>query len=197
MFIFASLLQLKLRQLQKQRKEQSTKDKTKKVMSPNFLSASKIRFMRDLDSLELPPTTSINVITAPNEEGQPLINIDIIPDEGSYEGGKFSFSLTIDDNYPINPPTVLCLNKIFHPNIDLSGRVCLNILREDWSPALDLHGVIIGLLFLFLEPNAKDPLNKEAAYIFQHNKEKFTRLVRRSMAGQSVEDEMYDYVLIA
>ena len=50
--------------------------------------------------------------------------------------------------------------QIYHPNIDLEGNVCLNILREDWKPVLNLNSVMVGLQYLFLEPNADDPLNK-------------------------------------
>lgn len=52
------------------------------------------------------------------------------------------------------------VHKIYHPNVDLEGNVCLNILREDWKPVLNLNAVIVGLQYLFLEPNADDPLNK-------------------------------------
>jgi ubiquitin-conjugating enzyme E2 M len=51
-------------------------------------------------------------------------------------------------------------HKIYHPNIDLEGNVCLNILREDWKPVLNLQSIVVGLQFLFLEPNPDDPLNK-------------------------------------
>ncbi len=50
--------------------------------------------------------------------------------------------------------------QIYHPNLDLEGNVCLNILREDWKPVLNLNAVMVGLQYLFLEPNADDPLNK-------------------------------------
>jgi len=46
--------------------------------------------------------------------------------------------------------------------VDLEGNVCLNILREDWKPVLNLNSVMVGLQYLFLEPNADDPLNKGA-----------------------------------
>ena len=54
----------------------------------------------------------------------------------------------------------LISHKIYHPNVDLEGNVCLNILREDWKPVLNLNSVMVGLQYLFLEPNADDPLNK-------------------------------------
>jgi len=53
--------------------------------------------------------------------------------------------------------------QVYHPNIDLDGNVCLNILREDWKPVLTINAIVYGLQYLFLEPNPDDPLNKEAA----------------------------------
>jgi len=52
------------------------------------------------------------------------------------------------------------IKKIYHPNIDLDGNICLNILREDWKPVLNINSILVGLQFLFLEPNPEDPLNK-------------------------------------
>ena len=100
---------------------------------------------------------------------------------GMYKGGSFTFSFNINTNYPHEPPKVKCVPKvsrisrnfyepavlihtldvqIYHPNVDLEGNVCLNILREDWKPVLNLNSVMVGLQYLFLEPNADDPLNK-------------------------------------
>jgi len=56
--------------------------------------------------------------------------------------------------------------QIYHPNVDLEGNVCLNILREDWKPVLNLNSVMVGLQYLFLEPNADDPLNKGTSSCF-------------------------------
>lgn len=55
--------------------------------------------------------------------------------------------------------------QIYHPNLDLEGNVCLNILREDWKPVLNLNSVMVGLQYLFLEPNADDPLNKGTYFV--------------------------------
>jgi ubiquitin-conjugating enzyme E2 M len=52
---------------------------------------------------------------------------------------------------------------VYHPNLDLEGNVCLNVLREDWKPVLKINSIIYGLHHLFLEPNPEVPLNKEAA----------------------------------
>jgi ubiquitin-conjugating enzyme E2 M len=67
------------------------------------------------------------------------------PDEGYYAGSRYSFSISINQNFPHDPPKVKCRHKLYHPNIDKAGNVCLNILREDWKPVLNIHAVIVGL----------------------------------------------------
>lgn len=52
--------------------------------------------------------------------------------------------------YPHDPPKVKCETMVYHPNIDLEGNVCLNILREDWKPVLTINSIIYGLQYLFL-----------------------------------------------
>ncbi len=71
--------------------------------------------------------------------------LKIEPDEGMYKQARFTFDFNINQNFPHDPPKVRCREKIYHPNIDLEGKVCLNILREDWKPVLNLNAVIVGL----------------------------------------------------
>lgn len=88
--------------------------------------------------------------------------------------------------YPHEAPKVLCLTKIYHPNIDLEGKVCLNILRDEWKPVLDINAVIYGLIYLFCDPNPNDPLNHEAAALFRDDKASFDRNVASSLRGGKV-----------
>lgn len=76
-----------------------------------------------------------------------ILNFSLIiePDEGMYRGGRFIFDFSASQNFPHEPPKVRCRQKIYHPNIDLEGNVCLNILREDWKPVVTLKFVLIGL----------------------------------------------------
>jgi ubiquitin-protein ligase len=71
--------------------------------------------------------------------------LTIEPDEGMYKDGTFNFSIAINQNFPHDAPRVKCKQKIYHPNIDLEGNVCLNILRGDWKPVLNLNAVFVGL----------------------------------------------------
>ena len=123
-------------------------------------TAAQLRITKDINELELPKTCKTEF-----PDPDDLLNFRLIiqPDEGFYRAGKFTFSFKIGQNYPHEPPKVKCINKVYHPNIDLEGNVCLNILREDWKPVLTINAVVYGLQYLFLEPNPEDPLNREAA----------------------------------
>jgi ubiquitin-conjugating enzyme E2 M len=156
------------------------------------VTAAQLRVQKDLSELSLGSTMSIEFPDADD-----ILNfvLTIEPDEGMYRGGRFTFNFAINQNFPHDPPKVLCNQKIYHPNIDLEGKVCLNILREDWKPVLNLNAVIVGLQFLFLEPNASDPLNKEAADDLRTTRESFKRNVKASMAGGSVKGILFDKVL--
>mmetsp|Transcript_51681 Transcript_51681/g.134901 ORF Transcript_51681/g.134901 Transcript_51681/m.134901 type:complete len:182 (+) Transcript_51681:24-569(+) len=123
------------------------------------------------------------IMDFPNADDIMNFNVTLLPDEGFWKGGKFSFSFSIPSDYPHTPPKVLCTTKVFHPNIDLEGKVCLNILRDDWKPVLDISAVINGLFFLFLEPNPSDPLNKDAAELMKDNIAQFKAVVQRSLRG--------------
>ncbi|KAL8392240.1 hypothetical protein RB595_002437 [Gaeumannomyces hyphopodioides] len=156
------------------------------------VTAAQLRVQKDLSELSLGSTMRTEF---PDPDDILNFTLTIDPDEGMYRGGRFDFDFKINQNFPHEPPKVLCKQKIYHPNIDLEGKVCLNILREDWKPVLNLNAVIVGLQFLFLEPNASDPLNKEAAEDLRSNREGFKRNVRTSMGGGVIKGVSFDRVL--
>lgn len=139
---------------------------------------AQLRATKDFRDISLPTIVSIS-----QTDSNDVMNhkVTIKPDEGYYRGGKFMFDLKIPQTYPHEPPKLKCETKIYHPNIDHEGNVCLNILREDWKPVLNISAIIYGLIHLFLEPNPEDPLNKEAAELLKNDKRQFETNVRRCM----------------
>uniref|UniRef100_A0A8C8ASA7 NEDD8-conjugating enzyme UBC12 n=1 Tax=Otus sunia TaxID=257818 RepID=A0A8C8ASA7_9STRI len=101
----------------------------------------------DINELNLPKTCEIDFS---DQDDLLHFRLLICPDEGFYKGGKFVFSFKVGQGYPHDPPKVKCETMVYHPNIDLEGNVCLNILREDWKPVLTINSIIYGLQYLFL-----------------------------------------------
>jgi len=151
-----------------------------------------IRMQKELDEMELPPQVQISF---PDPNNLMHFNITIAPDEGLWRGASYKFVFNVAPLYPHEAPKVKCDTKIYHPNIDLQGNVCLNILREDWKPVLSISSVVYGLLYLFLEPNPSDPLNHEAAEVLRNNRQEFGRLVARSLRGGQVAGQTFPRLL--
>ena len=112
--------------------------------------------------------------------------VQVIADTGFWKNAKYLFTFGIPALYPHEPPKVHCETQIYHPNIDVEGNVCLNILREDWKPVLDINAVIYGLIYLLYTPNGNDPLNHDAAKHFRENPTSFKSAVRSTLSGGSV-----------
>jgi len=90
------------------------------------------------------------------------------PKDSPYEGGKFSLELFLPEEYPMAAPKVRFLTKIYHPNIDKLGRICLDILKDKWSPALQIRTVLLSIQALLSAPNPDDPLDNEVADLWKN-----------------------------
>ncbi|NXN55072.1 UBC12 enzyme, partial [Rynchops niger] len=93
---------------------------------PHVSPVSPPRPPPDINELNLPKTCEIDFS---DQDDLLHFRLLICPDEGFYKGGKFVFSFKVGQGYPHDPPKVKCETMVYHPNIDLEGNVCLNILR--------------------------------------------------------------------
>ena len=92
------------------------------------------------------------------------------PADSPFAGGMFGVSIHFPTDYPFKPPKVSFTTKIYHPNVNESGVICLDILKGSWSPALTISKVLLSILSLLTDANPDDPLWPEVAHEYKTNR---------------------------
>ena len=123
------------------------------------------------------------------------------PPESSFEGGNFTLLVTFPPDYPFKPPKVKFETRIFHPNINQSGDICLDTLASQWAPSFSMAQVndliffliisvqvMLSIIQLLADPNPSDPINPEAARMLQQYPEDYHRMVRSMIDEQEGGD---------
>ncbi|KAI8009220.1 Ubiquitin-conjugating enzyme E2 10 [Camellia lanceoleosa] len=100
------------------------------------------------------------------------------PPDSPYAGGVFLVTIHFPPDYPFKPPKVAFRTKVFHPNINSNGSICLDILKEQWSPALTISKVLLSICSLLTDPNPDDPLVPEIAHMYKTDKNKYETTAR-------------------
>jgi ubiquitin-conjugating enzyme E2 M len=157
------------------------------------VSAAKLRLQNDIAEYKVDEIKSVE-IKFPNEKN--MMEILVTPtNETVYHGGTYKFTLDFPTNYPIKAPKLLLKNKIFHPNMDYEGHVCLPLVRDDWKPIHTLYDIICGLIYLFGSPNPKDPLNAEAGALMHENIDEFKKVVKETLKGGKYKGQQFDKMI--
>jgi ubiquitin-conjugating enzyme E2 A len=100
------------------------------------------------------------------------------PEDTAWEGGTFNLLIDFTEEYPNTPPTVRFVTKIFHPNVYNDGRICIDILKSQWSPIYDTSAILLSIQSLLNDPNPASPANEEAAKLFQNDRREYSRRIR-------------------
>ena len=95
------------------------------------------------------------------------------PTDSPYEGGVFYLDIHFSQDYPFKCPKVTFKTRIYHPNINSSGGICLDILKDQWSPALTISKVLLSICSLLTDPNPDDPLVPAIADLYKNNKDAY------------------------
>ncbi|KAL5601421.1 hypothetical protein BROUX41_002592 [Berkeleyomyces rouxiae] len=100
------------------------------------------------------------------------------PADSPYADGVFFLVIHFPTDYPFKPPKVSFSTKIYHPNINSNGSICLDILRDQWSPALTISKVLLSICSMLTDPNPDDPLVPEIAHLYKTDRARYEATAR-------------------
>ncbi|VDM42782.1 unnamed protein product [Toxocara canis] len=100
------------------------------------------------------------------------------PPDSPYQGGVFFLKVHFPNDYPFKAPKVIFTTRIYHPNIDANGNICLDILRSKWSPALTTSKLLLSICSLLCDPNPDDPLVPEIARVYKADRKRYNQTAR-------------------
>jgi ubiquitin-protein ligase len=103
------------------------------------------------------------------------------PEDTVYSSGLFKLSIKVPEDYPIKPPSIRFLKPVFHPNIYRDGKICLDVLLNEWSPVQNIRTILISIRSLLADPNPNSPANRDAATLYLKDINTFNKRVLESL----------------
>lgn len=166
---------------QQQQTENKTEEKHTKTLTPKAsksLSTSAKRIQKELAEITLDPPPNCSA----GPKGDNLyewVSTILGPPGSVYEGGVFFLDIHFSSEYPFKPPKVTFKTRIYHCNINSQGVICLDILKDNWSPALTISKVLLSICSLLTDCNPADPLVGSIATQYLQNREEHDRVARQ------------------
>ncbi|PVH93389.1 ubiquitin-conjugating enzyme [Periconia macrospinosa] len=100
------------------------------------------------------------------------------PSDTPYAGGVFFLNIRFTKNYPFQPPLINFTTRIYHPNIDVHGRISLDILGDQWNSALLPDKVLLSITSFLDDPNPHEPLVPEIAHVYLTDRARYNATAR-------------------
>lgn len=135
------------------------------------------RIMKELDDLKHDPPAGCSAGPI-NDDMFKWEGMIMGPADSPFAGGMFKLVIHFPTEYPFKVPHVQFRTRIYHPNINSSGGICLDILKSQWSPALTISKVLLSILSLLTDPNPDDPLMPDIAQLYKRNKAEYEEKAR-------------------
>mmetsp|Transcript_25316 Transcript_25316/g.63476 ORF Transcript_25316/g.63476 Transcript_25316/m.63476 type:complete len:155 (-) Transcript_25316:112-576(-) len=101
------------------------------------------------------------------------------PAGSPYAGGVFFLDIQFPSDYPFKPPKVVFRTRIYHCNINSQGTICLDILKDQWSPALTISKVLLSICSLLSDANPDDPLVASIAHQYNNDRKAHDETARK------------------
>jgi len=142
-----------------------------------LLSTSAKRIQKELAEITLDPPP--NCSAGPkNDNIYEWVSTILGPPGSVYEGGVFFLDIHFSPEYPFKPPKVTFRTRIYHCNINSQGVICLDILKDNWSPALTISKVLLSICSLLTDCNPADPLVGSIATQYLQHRDEHDRIAR-------------------
>ncbi|XJO74728.1 hypothetical protein BDV3_005506 [Batrachochytrium dendrobatidis] len=155
----------------------TTKATVKYLQKPTSLSSSAKRIQKELAEISLDPPCNLSA----GPKGDNLyewVSTIMGPAGSPYAGGVFFLDIFFPPDYPFKPPKVVYRTRIYHCNINSQGQICLDILKDNWSPALTISKVLLSICSLLTDCNPMDPLVGSIAQQYVKDREEHDRIAR-------------------
>lgn len=145
------------------------------------------RIIKETQRLMQEPVPGISAV--PDDTNARYFHVIVTgPEDSPFEGGLFKLELFLPEDYPMSAPKVRFITKIYHPNIDRLGRICLDILKDKWSPALQIRTVLLSIQALLSAPNPDDPLANDVAELWKVNESEAIRNAKEWTRRYAMDD---------
>ncbi|XBW36211.1 hypothetical protein QEN19_001791 [Hanseniaspora menglaensis] len=136
------------------------------------------RIIKETKNLILDPVPGMKT-DIPDEDNLRYLSVEMEgPGNSPYQGGVFNLELYLPEDYPMEPPKIRFLTPVYHPNIDKLGRICLDVLKDHWSPAFQIRTVLLSIQQLLDTPNPDDPLLSDVAELCKSNNAEYCKIAK-------------------